>query len=362
MHGRNNGIKPMLKLFERKPRSLLGVDITAVKILEISNRDGAFIVENYGREVFPPNTMDGHVIKDIDVVAGCIKKVSEKLHTSCRQVALAVPDAAIISKVIQINANVNDLALEELVLFEADKYIPYPINEINLDFEVLGYAENNPNILDILIVASRAADVNQRVDTVTRAGLDVLVVDVASYAVARAGQYLTKALPLSGQDKIIAIIDIGATYTHLFVLHGMKLIYSREEKFGGKQLIESIAEHDVITLEQAAFMQAQPDFISDYEIKILESFKENILIQIKRALQFFYSTSQGQFVNHILLAGGGAKLPGLLSLVQSRLGIAISIANPFTYMAFGKNVYADAINTDAPTLMVSCGLALRTFG
>lgn len=361
MHGRFKGIRDMLKLFQPKHRSILGIDITstAVKVLEISGQEDAFVVENYGREVLPANAMDGNIIKDADAVSQCIKKVIDRLHTACKQVALAVPDSSIISKVIQVNEGLNDEEMEELIVTEADKYIPYPIDEINLDFEILGHSEKNSAMLDVLIVASRAENVNQRVETAVHAGLDAVVIDVESYAVERAAQQLAKDLPASGQDKTIAIIDIGACYTHLFVLQGMKLVYSREEKFGGKQLIDSIAEHYEMSLEQAALAKENGELPADYEKEVLEPFKENILLQIKRTLQFFYSTSQDGEVDHILLSGGLAKLPGLLALVQERLGMSTTIVNPFSYMTPGKMVNLDTINNDAPALMVACGLALR---
>ncbi|WP_058500339.1 type IV pilus assembly protein PilM [Legionella gratiana] len=351
----------MLKLLHPQHRSILGIDITstAVKILEISGKNGELIVESYGREMLPPNAMDGNVIKDIDAVSQCVKKTVDRLHTPCKQAALAVPDAAIISKVIQINEGLNDEEMEELIVTEADKYIPYPIEEINLDFEVLGHFQKNPNLLDVLIVASRAENVNQRVGIAAAAGLDTVVVDVESYAVERAAQRIARDLPALGQDKTIAIIDIGACYTHLFVLHGMKLVYSREEKFGDKQLIESTAERYKMTLEEVTVARDKGELPSDYETEVLEPFKENILLQIKRTLQFFYSTNQEGEVDHILLAGGLARLPGLVALVKDRLGKTTTIANPLSYMTPSKKINLDTINNDAPALLVACGLALR---
>lgn len=361
MQGSIKGIKNMLQLFQPKHRSILGIDITsmAVKVLEISGQNDSLIIENYGREVLPAHAMEGNTIKDIDAVSQCIKKVIDRLNTSCTQAALAVPDSSIISKIIQINEGLSDAEMEELIVTEADKYIPYPIDEINLDFEILGHSEKNPNMLDILIVASRAENVNQRVETATRAGLNAVVIDVESYAVERAAQLLAKDLPAFGQDKTIAIIDIGACYTHLFVLHRMKLVYSREEKFGGKQLIDSISEHYNMTLEQAVLAKESAGLPADYEKEVLEPFKEDILLQIKRTLQFFYSTNQDGDVDHILLSGGLATLPGLLDLVHERLGLGTTIANPFLYMTPGKMVHLDSLNHDAPSLLVACGLALR---
>lgn len=352
----------VLKLFKPKHRSILGIDISSstVKILELSGSGEHLSIDGYGREVLPPNAIDGNLIKDIDAVAACIKRVLDKAQLTSKLVALAVPDSAVISKVVQINDGLNDSEMEELVIIEADKYIPYPIDEISIDFDILGHSAKNSGMLDVLIVASRAENVNSRVEAIKRAGLEARIVDVESYAVERAIQQLAKDLPAAGQDKIIAVIDLGAHYTHLFVLHGMQLIFSREEKFGGNQLIEAIAEHYKLSYEQALKMKEQGSFPDDYNSEVLEPFKELVLLQIKRTLQFFYSTSQHGFVDHILLAGGLAREYGLAQTIQEQINITTVIANPLSYMALGKKVNLDAINRDAPSLIVACGLALRT--
>ena len=351
----------MLKLLKPRHRSILGIDITssAVKILEISRSGDKLSVEGYGREALPSNALDGNVIKDIDAVASCIRILCEREHLICKQAALAVPDSLVITKIVQINDGLNEEEMEELVVIEADKYIPYSIDEINLDFEVLGHSTKNSAMLDVLIVASRAENVNARVEAVVRAGLDARVVDVESYAVERAVQLLANELPADGQEKIVVVIDIGASYTHLFVLNGMRLVFSREEKFGGMQLIEAIAEHYKMTPEQAMLAKNQGKLPDDYEFQVLEPFKEMVLLQIKRTLQFFYSSSQHGFVDHIILAGGLARQPGLAALIQQQLGATTTVANPFSNMSLGKMVNLDSINNDAPALMVACGLALR---
>jgi type IV pilus assembly protein PilM len=339
----------------------LGVDITssAVKILEISGSSEHLCVEGYGRGALLPDAVEGNVIKDINAVTYCIKKLLEKSSTTCKQAALAIPDSLVISKIVQMNDGLSDQELEEVVLLEADKYIPYPIEEINLDFQILGHSPKNSAMLDVLVVASRAENVSSRVEAVTRAGLEVTVVDVESYAVERAVQLLASELPAGGRDKVIAVVDIGAKYTHLFVLNGMRLIFSREETYGGIQLINAIAEHYKMTPEQALAARELGQLPADYEAQVLEPFKQMILLQIKRTLQFFYSSSQHGYVDHIILAGGLARESGLPILIQEQMGVSTTIANPFLTMAIGHKVNSEAINIDAPALMVACGLALR---
>lgn len=351
----------MLKLLKPKHHSILGIDISsfAVKILEISGSKGNLCVEGYGYELLPADTFDGTVIKDVDAIADCIKRVIAKAKLSAKQVAVAVPDSTVITKVVQLNDSLTDQEIEELVVIEADKYIPYPIDEINLDFEIQGHSIKNPALLDVLIVASRAENVNNRVEAISRAGLEAKIVDVESYAVERAAQLFAKDLPAGGQDKIVPIIDIGANYTHLFVLNNMKLVFSREEKFGGVQLIEAIAERYKMTKEQAIMASNLGQLPSDYESEVLEPFKDMILLQIKRTLQFFYSTSQHSYVDHILLAGGIARQEGLAALIQEQLNVPTTVANPLASMTFGRYMDKELITMDAPSLMVACGLALR---
>lgn len=326
MHGRLKNISQRLKLFLLGTRPILGIDITstAVKVLEISRVAGVLCVESYGYEPLPLNAMDGAFIKDIDAVAHSIRNIVSQLDTPCQQVALAVPDSAIISKILPFYTGLSDAEMEELIILDAKKYFSYPIDALNFDFEVLGPSQKNPNMLDVLLVAARTAPINNRVAAVKRAGLDALIVDVESYAIERAAQQLTQRFSVN----IIAIIEISTASLRLFILHQTKLIYSREELSS-----ESIPNH--------------------------LPFEKRILLQIKRALHFFYSSNQEGNVEYILLAGDMIRLEGLVSLIQDQLGIPTTFANPFSYMISGKKVSSDSMYHDAPSLMVACGLALR---
>ena len=349
----------VLNLFKSQHRSILGIDIssTSVKVLEISRTGDKYCVEGYGRVILPEQAMEGNVIKDADAVASSIKKLLITTNLTCREAACAVPESTAISKIIQINDSLSVQEIEELVVIEADKYIPYPIDEINIDFNVIGPSLKNSAMLDVLIVASRSENVSNRVDVLNRAGLVAKVVDVESYAVERASQLLRPELPAGGDKKNITIVDIGATYTH-----GMKIIFSREEEFGGKQLIDAVMQRYGMQRQEAFVAIEQGSLPDDYESETLLPFKELILLQVKRSLQFFFSTSHYTFVDHIILAGGVAKLPGIAELLQEHINIPTSIANPFAHMTFAKTVDRDMITKDSPMLMVACGLALRQIG
>ena len=228
--------------------------------------------------------------------------------------------------------------------------------------KILGTSANYPTMLDVLIVASRAEHVNSRVEAAIGAGLDVVVVDVESYAVERAVQHLRGQFSSEGKDKIVAIIDIGEQFSHLYVFHGMKLIFSREEKFGSKQLLDEIAQHYKITTNQVFAAKSANSLSTDFSSGFIEPFQETLLFQIKRTLQFFNSSAQHEVVDHIFLAGGFIRHQAMDALIQEELGVKTTIVNPLSGMALNQRINADTIINEVPALMVACGLALRKVG
>jgi len=351
----------VLEFLKGKNKAILGIDISShsVKILEISGNDEQHIVKAFAKEEFPVDIPEENAFVDSDIIAQSIRKLISQYKISTKTAALAVPDSAVISKTIQMNDGLSDSELEELVILEADKYIPYAIDEINIDFEIQGHSAKNSAMLDVLIVASRAENVSKRVEAVTKAGLTAKIVDVESFAVERVVQLINKDLPAEGQDKIIAVIDIGAKYTHLFVLEGMKIIFTREEVFGGDQIIHGISEHYEVGFEEARRMYQNKQLPEDFTTAIREPFIENLLVQIKRTLQFFYSTSHHTYVDHVLLAGGVARMEDLLERIEKDIGITASVTDPFKYMDISPTIDTEALHEHAPSLMIACGLALR---
>lgn len=352
----------MFTLLKPKNRTLLGIDIgsTSIKVLQIATSGAQNRVEGYASLPLPQNAVEANTIKDLDAVTDTLSKALVQGAFTCKQVAISVPDSSAISKIIQINQGLNETEIEEIILMEADKYIPYPIDEINLDFSVIGPSTKNTAMTDVLIVASRTENVNNRIEAVKRAGLEPLIVDVESYAIERCAQLFTTELPSGGTNKLVALIDIGGMYTNLFVMHGLKVIFSREEEFGGKQLIDAMMQHYKIKMEEAIRMLEQGPMPEDFQTTVLRPFQEQILLQVKRGLQFFFSTSQYTYVDYVLVGGGVAKNPEFATILQESINIPTSIANPFKHMTLAKSVNHARINKDAPGLLLACGLALRT--
>ena len=347
----------------RKKPTILGLDIstTAVKLLELSKSGDRYRVESYAVEPLPPNSVIEKNISDVEGVGEAIKRAVKRSGTRCKFAAAAVAGSSVITKVISMPASLSDNEMESQIQLEADQYIPYPLEEVNLDFEVIGPSEDDPERVDVLLAASRSENVDVRVDALDIAGLTAKVIDVEAYAMENAFSLIKEQMPDHGLDKTIAVIDIGATMTTLNVLHDLKTIYTREQVFGGKQLTEEIQRRYGLSYDEAGMAKRQGGLPDNYVPEVLEPFKEAMAQQVSRSLQFFFSSSQYNSVDHIVLAGGSSSIPGVDELIEQNQGVPTTVANPFSNMIISPQIKAQVLSNDAPALMIACGLALRSF-
>ncbi len=348
-------------LLKRRKKIMLGLDISssAVKLLELSEQNDRFRVEGYSVEPIPPNSVVEKTITDIESVGETIRRAVRRSGTKATSAAVAVAGSAVITKTIAMPATLSDDELANQIELEADQYIPYPIEEVALDFEVIGLTEHNSDMVDVLLAACRSENVDSRVAAVELGGLTADVVDVEAYALENAVALIASQLPENGFDRTIAIIDIGATMTTLNVLRDQRIIYTREQVFGGSQLTEEIQRRFGLSYEEAGLAKRQGGLPDNYGPEVLEPFKEAMSQQVSRALQFFFSSSQHNSIDHIVLAGGCASIQGADEMIAERVGISTSIANPFSSMSLSPKVNAQALSDDASALMIACGLALR---
>jgi type IV pilus assembly protein PilM len=357
----------MLPFLRSQKQAMLGLDIssTAVKLLELSRSGGKagarYRVESYAVEPLQANAVVEKNIADVDAVGEAIRSVVRRSGSRAKQAAVAVSGSAVITKMIAMSAALSDQEMENQIQLEADQYIPYPLEEVNIDFEVLGPSEKNPEMVDVLLAASRSENVDNRVAALEIAGLTASIVDVEAYAMEGAFSLIVDQLPDLGLDQTIAIADIGATNTTLNVLHSNKIIYTREQNFGGKQLTEEIQRRYGLSHEEAGMAKRQGGLPDNYVPEVLEPFKEALAQQVSRSLQFFFSSSAHSSVDHIILAGGCASIPAVDELVEEKIGTPTIIANPFTNMSVSSSVKPQSLSNDAPSLMIACGLALRSF-
>ncbi len=353
----------MLGLFKKKANTLLGIDIssTSVKLIELSRSGSRYKVEAYAVEPLPPNAMVEKNIAELEVVGQVIARVVTKARTSTKDAAVAVAGSAVITKTIEMDAGLSEDELENQIKIEADQYIPYPLEEVAIDFEVQGPTARSPERVNVLLAACRKENVEVREAALALAGLSAKVVEIEAYSLERAYGLLAEQLGNGEDDLTVAVVDIGATMMTLTVLHNAKTIYTREQLFGGKQLTEEIQRRYGLSIEEAGLAKKQGGLPDDYETEVLNPFKETVVQQVSRSLQFFYAAGQYSSVDYILLAGGTSSIVDLDLLVQQKIGTPTLVANPFANMTMSNKVNAGALASDAPALMMACGLAMRSF-
>ncbi len=353
----------MLGLFKKKANTLLGIDIssTSVKLIELSRSGSRYKVEAYAVEPLPPNTIVEKNIAELETVGQVIARLVTKARTGVKHAAVAVAGSAVITKTIEMEAGLSDEELENQIKIEADQYIPYPLEEVAIDFEVQGATARSADRVNVLLAACRKENVEVREAALALAGLTAKVVEIEAYSLVRAYGLLAEQLGNGEEDLTVAVVDIGATMMTLSVLHNGQTIYTREQLFGGKQLTDEIQRRYGLSTEEAGLAKKQGGLPDDYETEVLNPFKEAVVQQVSRSLQFFFAAGQYSDVDYILLAGGTASVVGLDQLVQQKIGTPTLVANPFANMTLSNKVNAGALASDAPSLMMACGLAMRSF-
>ncbi len=347
---------------KRKAVPVLGLDIssTTVKLLELSYTGGKYRVESYAVSSLPLDAVIEKNVNDVDGVANAIRSVIAQSRTKLKAVSAAVAGSSVITKMIDMPEGLSEDDMETQLTLEADQYIPYPLEEVAIDFEIQGPSPGRDNQVEVLLAACRRETIDARVEAIEGADLGAKIMDVEAYAMERAFS-LVQSQAGMGRENTVAVVDIGATMTTLSVLTKGQTIYTREQLFGGKQLTDEIMRRYGLPLEEAGLAKKQGGLPDDYEPEVLEPFKDAVVQQVARSLQFFFSSSQYNDVDYIILAGGVASMAGLPERVQEKLGTPTTVANPFAEMAISSRVNAVALSSDAPAMMIACGLALRSF-
>lgn len=349
-------------LLQNSKTPLVGIDIssTAVKLLQLSQTGGRYRVEHYAVEPLPANAVSEKNIVEVEAVGEAIRRAMTRSGCKVKHAAAAVAGSAVITKVIPMPADLDEHELEDQVQLEAGQYIPYPIDEVSLDFEVLGAVAGNADMVSVMLAASRSENVETRVSVLELGGLTAKVIDVEAFAMENAFALIADQLGVAS-GSLVALVDVGATMTTLNVLRDRRSIYTREQVFGGKQLTDEIMRRYGMSYDEAGQAKRQGGLPESYEIEVLEPFKEAMAQQIGRLLQFFYAGSEFNRVDQLVLAGGCAAIDGIAEMIEGHLGIPAVIANPLANMAVANKVNTQSLQQDAPALMIACGLALRSF-
>ena len=351
-------------LISRKYRQLLGLDITtsSIKLIELAMAGGQYRVESYAAEPTPANAMNEKTIVDPEAVGEAIRRAVKRSGAKATEAAIAISGDAAITKVIQMPRGLRDADMEAQVELQADQYIPFPMDEVSYDFEVIGKSDKDPESVDVLLVASRTENVEQRRSAVAAAGLSTRIVDVEAFALENACRLMTHQMPDGGIDHSVAVVDFGASNTTFSVLRNLKVVYTRDFAFGGQQLTEEIMRTYGLSLEEAGRAKKEGGLPGNYQAEVLDPFIDDMTQQVSRSLQFYLASGSGrEQPDRILICGGCANIPGVADVVQSRVGISAERGDPLGQMKLSSRARAQAVQRDGTALLTACGLALRSF-
>jgi type IV pilus assembly protein PilM len=333
-----------------------------VKLVELGrDASGQFILERYAMEPLEMGWITDGNIEKFDEVAEAVRRVVKKSGTRIKNVAMALPPSAVITKKIILPGGMSEKELEVQVESEANQYIPFSLDEVSLDFCVIGPSAASSGDVDVLIAASRKDKVQDRQGIAEAAGLNPVILDVESYASKLAVSRLIENLPNNGADAIVALFEIGAFTTSMQVIRNQEVLYDRDQAFGGAQLSQLIVRQYGFSPEEAEAKKRSGDLPDDYGRSVLQPFVESLAQEISRAMQFFFTSTPYNRVDYAMLAGGSAALAGLTAAVTQQTSFPCSVVDPFAGMEIGGGVRENKLRREASSYLTSCGLAMRRF-
>lgn len=349
-------------LFKKKVKRFLGIDIgtSSLRVVDLDRSGSSYVLNGYAVEDLPLGVVSDRNIHDVEAVGKALDKAIKSLRTKTAMAAVAVGGSSVITRSVEVAKGLNDADVEVQLQLEADQYIPYPLDEVSIDFARVGPSVNDETKEEILLAACRKESIETRESVLAYAGLTAGVVDLESYAMERAATLLPLA-KRAGSGAPFAIVDIGSSTLSFNIIFNGHIIYNREQIFGGRQLTEEIQRHYGLTFLDAERAKKKGELPEDYEQAVLQAFMDQIADQIARSMQFFFATGQYNTVDGIVLAGGSARIEQLVSYIQNKLNVPTERANPFSDMKTSSKINAAALAQDAPSLMVACGLAMRSF-
>jgi type IV pilus assembly protein PilM len=351
-----------LKIFGTKSPPVIGLDIgsSSIRLLQLSKHGSSYQIDHFAIEPLPSGVIVEKSVQDVEAISDAIQSAIRNSGSNSKYCAVAVSGSAVFTKTISLPSNLADADIESQVQIEANQYIPYPLDEISLDFEVLGPSPRNADMVDILLAASKNENVESRQDALESLGLKAKIVDVESFAIANAFELIRERDGVRSTETV-GIFDVGFDLSTLLILRNGRVVYTRDHPFGGNQLTEEIMRRYEMTPEQASFFMRGEPGPENFEDEVLEPFMLNVVHQISRALQFYSSSAEFSNIRTIYLSGTMASLKGLADVVEQELGIKTSIADPVAGLDLSPSVAVAALNRNAPNLMVAMGLAMRGF-
>ncbi len=325
----------------------LGIDISSssIKLAGLKKHQGKYILEAFSKVSLPAGAVVEKDIQNMPEVTQCLKKALSLSRVRQKNACVALADAQVMTKVVEIPNDISELEFEEHVFLQADKFVPYPLEEVAVDYQILN--DNTHSQTSKVFVAAVQKEILQKYSQVLEeAGLMPALIDMESFAMRKACNFAVQGF---AQSNTTAVIDIGSMSTQLIIYHDGLPAYFRSELFGSEFLIKNITTD--------AF--ALTDYEQTLDSKLYEAFKQKALQHIKRALQFYNSSENSRTIEKLVLCGSAALMAGLDLLIGSEIKISLEVADPITKLTIGGKVPITELSHASGALMTAFGLALR---
>lgn len=350
----------MLSLFPEK--NLIGLDIgtSTVKVVELEANKGKYTLKNIGVAKIPRETINNGVIINADPLVQTIKSLLSSLKISNKNAAVSVSGNNVIIKKINLPIMTEE-DLEPLIETEAEQFIPFDLDEVNIDFQILGVSEENPEKMDVMLVAAKKANVQDYLDALNSAGIKTKVIDIDVFAM----ENMFNINYSHDVDEICALVDIGATVTNINIIKENISVFNRDAPMGGNLITEEIQKELFVSFEEAEMLKIG-EIIEGVDRDLLEQTirktVSSIAREIQRTIDFFAGQSLVE-ITHIYLSGGAAKTHGFKEILQEKLTAQIQIVDPFQSIKCDKKLFdQEYLHEIAPIAAIGVGLALRKLG
>jgi type IV pilus assembly protein PilM len=353
----------MLKALSRKPPPLVGLDlnVSAATLVGLERAGRGHRVNAFASVPMPAGAMADQGIASVELVGQAVAEAVRRAGTRVRHAALAVPGSQVITRRILMPQGLEERDFELQVGLDADQHIPFPLEEVYLDFQVLGPSPKSVGSVDVLLAAARTDVVDQRVAGVEAGGLHASVMDVEAYALEGAYGLVAGRLPADLRQGVVALVDIGPEVTTLCVLRNREAVFTREQIFGTNHLTLQVEQRYGIDRDQALEAQRQGTLDADFTTELLAPFRETVASQVGRLLQAYYATGGQAQVAAVLLSGAGANLPDIVAAVEREVGLQTLRTDPVGSLELAPGLPRERLRADSPAFMIALGLALRTF-
>jgi type IV pilus assembly protein PilM len=347
-------------LFSKK-KEIIGIDIgsSSVKLVQLKEQKGAYMLQNAGVLPLPPEAIVDNTLMDSSSIVEAVKNLIKSLDIKAKEVASSVSGNSVIIRKIALPA-MHPEELEDQIQWEAEQYIPFDINDVNIDFQLLAPDGHDPSKMNVLLVASKKDIVNDYLAVFSEAGLKLVVVDVDSFAVQNCFELNYDIDP----EEVAALINIGASIMNLNIVKDGVSLFTRDVQMGGNLYTEEIQKQYGVSSEDAERMKITgecPD--RDGLQDTVNRVNETLALEMRRSLDFYNSTAGEGRITKVWLSGGGAKTAMLTDAVSQRLDIPVEILNPFLKVKVNEKEFdSDYLQEIGPLVTVAMGLAIRRLG